>query len=116
MNRSAFTSSILTDSFTSLSFTHARTFTFMPAFLQAFSRPASQASACAPLVRRVSIRLMQSDGAILTTYFQNYILFSQLYLILTNIFLQGATKSPPGLGATNLLLILHHHHHLLRTF
>jgi hypothetical protein len=31
-------------------------------------------------------------------------------------FLPGATKSPPGLGATNLLLLLHHHHHLLRTF
>jgi phosphatidylserine decarboxylase len=39
----------------------------MPAFLQAFSRPAFQASACRPRVRHVSIRLMQSDGAILTT-------------------------------------------------
>jgi hypothetical protein len=39
----------------------------MLAFLQALSRPAFQASACAPRVCRVSIRLMQSDGAIITT-------------------------------------------------
>jgi hypothetical protein len=39
----------------------------MLAFLQAFSRPALQASACAPRVRRMSIHLMQSDGAIFTT-------------------------------------------------
>jgi hypothetical protein len=40
----------------------------MPAFLQAFSRRAFQAYVCALRVRCVSIRLMQSDGAILTTF------------------------------------------------
>jgi hypothetical protein len=40
----------------------------MLAFLQAYSPPAFHASACAPRVLRVSIRLMKSDGAILNTY------------------------------------------------
>jgi hypothetical protein len=40
----------------------------MLAFLQALSRTAFQASACALRFRRVSVCLMQSDGAILTTY------------------------------------------------
>jgi hypothetical protein len=39
----------------------------MIAFLQAYSPPAFHASACAPRVLRVSIRLMKSDGAILIT-------------------------------------------------
>jgi hypothetical protein len=39
----------------------------MLAFLQAYSPPAFHASACGPRVLRVSIRLMQSDGAILIT-------------------------------------------------
>jgi hypothetical protein len=40
----------------------------MLAFLQAYSGlPAFHASACAPRVLRVSIRLMKSDGAILIT-------------------------------------------------
>jgi hypothetical protein len=42
----------------------------MLAFLQAYSPPAFHASACAPRVLRVNIRLMKSDGAILITYLQ----------------------------------------------
>jgi hypothetical protein len=42
----------------------------MLAFLQAYSGlPAFHASACAPRVLRVSIRLMKSDDAILITLF-----------------------------------------------
>jgi hypothetical protein len=44
----------------------------MLAFLQAYSPPAFHASACAPRVLRVSIRLMQSDGAILITVEVNF--------------------------------------------
>jgi hypothetical protein len=39
----------------------------MLAFLQAYSPPAFHASACAPRVLCVSIRLMKSDDAILIT-------------------------------------------------
>jgi hypothetical protein len=44
----------------------------MLAFLQAYSPPAFHASACAPRVLRVSIRVMKSDGAILITIFFKY--------------------------------------------
>jgi hypothetical protein len=44
----------------------------MLAFLQAYSPPAFHASACAPRVLRVSIRLMQSDGAILITHYLSF--------------------------------------------
>jgi hypothetical protein len=40
----------------------------MLAFLQSYSPPAFHASACAPRVLLVSIRLMKSDGAILITH------------------------------------------------
>jgi hypothetical protein len=62
--RCAFTSSILTASFTSLFHTRPDIYLYS---LHSFSQPAFQASACAPRVRRVLIRLMQSDGVILTT-------------------------------------------------
>jgi hypothetical protein len=45
----------------------------MLAFLQAYlGLPAFHASACAPRVLRVSIRLMKSDGAILITKCVNF--------------------------------------------
>jgi hypothetical protein len=50
----------------------------MLAFLQAYSPPAFHASACAPRVLRVSIRLMQSDGAILIT--KQFIFFETAFL------------------------------------